>query len=130
MTRGVAIGLASIGPWHMLANGSLGLLPFRAGGIDLGLAIAGRAALRGDAEELGARLDGSVANRVSATNVILELLQRQGVAGRIIDYQGAMLAGLSAMERPVLANMAAELGVSPTAFRSDSEIRRYLESEG
>jgi len=79
------------------------------------------------------RLEGELPDWVSAKDVILELLRRHGVSGavgRVIEYHGPGLAGLSAMDRHVLANMGTELGATTTVFPSDDETRRFLESEG
>jgi aconitate hydratase len=65
--------------------------------------------------------------------VILEMLRRHGVKGavhRIIEYYGPGLAGLSAMDRHVIANMGAELGATSTVFPSDGITRRFLASQG
>src|SRR6202012_4514146 len=53
-----------------------------------------------------------------------------GGYGRIIEYHGPGVAGLSAMDRHVIANMGAELGATTTGFPSDRETRRFLASEG
>jgi aconitate hydratase len=60
------------------------------------------------------------------------MLRRHDVSGgigRIIEYSGPGLAGLSAMDRHVIANMGAELGATATVFPSDAEVRRFLTSE-
>src|SRR5207244_5980457 len=60
---------------------------------------------------------GALPDWVSAKDVILELLRRHGVrggVGRIIEYYGPGLGGLSAMDRHVIANMGAELGATTT----------------
>ena len=64
---------------------------------------------------------------------MLEMLRRHGVdggVGRIIEYHGPGLAGLTAMDRHVIANMGAELGATTTVFPSDDEVRRFLAAEG
>jgi aconitate hydratase len=118
---------------HTPAAGSLGMLAFGAGGIEVALAMAGEPLYVKMPEIWGVRLEGDLPDWVSAKDVILELLRRHGVAGavgRIIEYHGPGLAGLGAMDRHVLANMGTELGATTTVFPSDEEIRRFLESEG
>ena len=39
----------------------------------------------------------------------------------VIEYYGPGLAGLSAMDRHVIANMGAELGATSTVFPSDGK---------
>ena len=49
-----------------------------------------------------------------------------GGIGRVIEYYGPGLAGLTAMDRHVIANMGAELGATSSVFPSDLEVRRFL----
>jgi aconitate hydratase len=61
------------------------------------------------------------------------MLRRHGVrggVGRIIEYHGPGLAGLSATDRHVIANMGAELGATTTVFPSDEAVREFLRAEG
>ncbi|MGH7417110.1 MAG: aconitate hydratase, partial [Candidatus Rokuibacteriota bacterium] len=81
----------------------------------------------------GVRLVGELPDWVSAKDVILEMLRRHDVdggLGRIVAYHGPGLAGLSAMDRHVIANMGAELGATTTVFPSDDEVRRFLKAQG
>jgi aconitate hydratase len=80
----------------------------------------------------GVRLTGELPPWVSAKDVILEMLRRHGVHGgtnRIIEYHGPGLAGLSAMDRHVIANMGAELGATTTVFPADDAVRTFLAAE-
>src|ERR671919_414447 len=118
---------------HTPAAGSLGMLAFGAGGIEVALAMAGEPLYLKMPEIWGVRLTGALPDWVSAKDVILELLRRHGVdggRGRIIEYHGPGLDGLHAMDRHVLANMGTELGATTTVFPSDQETRRFLASEG
>ena len=118
---------------HTPAAGSLGMLAFGAGGVEVALAMAGRPLHLQMPEVWGVRLVGELPDWVSAKDVILEMLRRHDVdggRGRIIEYYGPGLAGLRAMDRHVLANMGTELGATTTVFPSDEETRRFLESEG
>src|SRR5699024_4544851 len=49
--------------------------------------------------------------------------------GKIIEYYGAGLKNLSAMDRHVIANMGAELGATTTVFPSDDETKHFLTSQ-
>jgi aconitate hydratase len=118
---------------HTCAGGALGMLAIGAGGLDVAVAMAsGRYSLTMP-KIWGVRLTGKLPDWVSAKDVILEMLRRHGTAGargRIIEYHGAGLATLSAMDRHVIANMGIELGATATVFPSDAETRHFLESEG
>jgi aconitate hydratase len=78
-------------------------------------------------------LTGAPPDWVSAKDVILEMLRRYGVSGgvgKIIEYHGAGLLRLTAMDRHVIANMGAELGATTSVFPSDEMTRAFLESQG
>src|SRR6516162_4559043 len=118
---------------HTPAAGSLGMLAFGAGGVEVALAMAGEPLYLRMPEIWGVRLTGALADWVSAKDVILEMLRRHGVEGgfgKIIEYYGPGLAGLTAMDRHVIANMGAELGATTTVFPSDDEARRFLKAQG
>jgi aconitate hydratase len=118
---------------HTCAAGSLGMLAIGAGGLEVGMAMAGEPFHLTMPHIWGVRLVGELPDWVSAKDVILEMLRRhdvKGGLGRIIEYYGPGLAGLSAMDRHVIANMGAELGATTTVFPSDDEVRRFLASEG
>ncbi|MGY2052048.1 aconitate hydratase [Methylobacterium sp. JK268] len=118
---------------HTPAAGSLGMLAFGAGGVEVALAMAGEPLYLRMPRVWGVRLTGSLPPFVSAKDVILEMLRRHGVEGgfgRIIEYHGPGLAGLSAMDRHVIANMGAELGATTSVFPSDEATRRFLAGQG
>lgn len=82
---------------------------------------------------MGIRLEGELPQWCSAKDVILEMLRRHDVKGgvnRIIEYHGPGLAGLTAMDRHVIANMGAELGATTTVFPSDQAVRDFMRAEG
>jgi aconitate hydratase len=118
---------------HTCAAGSLGMLAIGTGGLDVAMAMAGEPYYVRMPEIWGVRLVGELPDWVSAKDVILELLRRHDVDGgygRIVEYHGPGLAGLSAMDRHVIANMGAELGATTSVFPSDDEVRRFLATEG
>ncbi|MDT5089258.1 MAG: aconitate hydratase, partial [Mycobacterium sp.] len=117
---------------HTPAAGSLGMLAIGVGGLEVALAITGRPLNIRMPEVWGVRLEGELPEWCSAKDVILEMLRRHDVKGgvnRIIEYYGPGLAGLTAMDRHVIANMGAELGATTTVFPSDETVRDFLRSE-
>jgi aconitate hydratase len=117
---------------HTCAAGSMGMLAIGVGGLEVAMAIAGRPLYLRMPEVWGVRLVGELPPWVSAKDVILEMLRRHGVKGglnRIIEYHGPGLAGLSAMDRHVIANMGAELGATTTVFPADDAVRDFLRAE-
>jgi aconitate hydratase len=118
---------------HTPAAGALGMLAIGAGGLDVAMAIAGEPYRLRMPEIWGVKLAGALPDWVSAKDVILEMLRRHDVdggRGRIVEYFGPGLDGLSAMDRHVIANMGTELGATTTVFPSDRAARRFLESVG
>ena len=118
---------------HTPAAGALGMLAIGAGGLDVALAMSGEPFSTTMPKIFGVHVVGELPDWVSAKDVILEMLRRHGVSGgvgKIIEYHGPGLAGLTAMDRHVIANMGAELGATTTVFPADQEIRRFLGSEG
>jgi predicted aconitate hydratase len=117
---------------HTPAGGALGMLAIGVGGLEVALAITGKPLNIQMPEVWGVYLHGELPPWCSAKDVILEMLRRHGTKGgtnRIIEYHGPGLAGLTAMDRHVIANMGAELGATTTVFPADDEVRRFLASE-
>jgi len=118
---------------HTPAAGSLGMLAFGAGGIDVAMAMAGEPMFVKMPRVLGVKLLGKLPDWVSAKDVVLEMLRRydvHGCRGMIIEYYGPGLAQLSAMDRHVIANMGTEMGATTTVFPSDAGVKRFLEAQG
>lgn len=117
---------------HTPASGALGMLAIGAGGLEVALAMAGLPFHVRMPKIWGIRLSGVLPDWVSAKDVILEMLRRHGVkggVGYIFEYFGEGLAGLSAMDRHVIANMGAELGATTTVFPSDEAVRRFMQTQ-
>ncbi len=117
---------------HTPAAGAVGMLAIGAGGSEVAMAMAGYPFYLKMPKIWGVKLVGRLPDWVSAKDVILEMLRRHGVKGglgRIIEYYGPGLEGLSAMDRHVIANMGAELGATTTVFPSDDEVRRFLAAQ-
>jgi aconitate hydratase len=117
---------------HTCAAGAMGMLAIGAGGMEVATAMAGMPFYVKMPQVWGVELRGELPDWVSAKDVILEMLRRHDVdggVGRIIEYHGPGLAGLSAMDRHVIANMGAELGATTTVFPADDAVRRFLKSQ-
>ncbi|RFC62871.1 aconitate hydratase [Fulvimarina endophytica] len=118
---------------HTVAAGSLGMLAIGAGGVEVALAMAGEPFYITCPKVFGVELTGTLPDWVSAKDVVLEMLRRHGTSGAtncIIEYYGPGLAGLSAMDRHVIANMGAEMGATTSVFPSDAAVERFLEARG
>jgi aconitate hydratase len=118
---------------HTCAAGAIGMLAIGVGGLEVAMAMAGDPLYLEMPQIWGVELTNELPEWVSAKDVILELLRRHNVkggVGRIIEYHGPGLAGLSAMDRHVIANMGAELGATTSVFPADDAVREYLDAVG
>lgn len=118
---------------HTCAAGSLGMLAIGAGGLEVAMAMAGEPFYIKMPRVWGVKLTGELPDWVSAKDVILEMLRRHDVdggLGKIVEYYGPGLKGLSAMDRHVIANMGAELGATTTVFPADEAVNAFLVKQG
>ncbi len=118
---------------HTCAAGSLGMLGFGAGSVEIATVLAGEPLSIRMPEIMGIKLTGQLNPWVSAKDVILELLRRNSVkggVGKILEYYGPGVATLSAMDRHVIANMGAELGATTSIFPSDEQTELFLIDHG
>jgi aconitate hydratase len=118
---------------HTPTGGGLGMIAIGAGGLDVALAMGGAPFFLPCPEVVRVALKGTLGPWVSAKDVALEMLRRYGTkgnVGRIFEYAGPGLEGLSVPERATIANMGAECGVTTTIFPSDEATRAYLRSQG
>ena len=118
---------------HTPTAGGLGMLAIGAGGIDVALAMAGKPFYLSMPEVVRIDLKGRLAPWVSAKDVILEILRRlsvSGGAGKVLEYGGKGVVGLTVPERSTITNMGAELGATSSIFPSDEQTQRFLKVQG
>jgi aconitate hydratase len=118
---------------HTPGAGALGMFAVASGGLVVASAMAGMPFRISMPDMWRIELTGSLPEWVSAKDIVLELLRRHGVRGgngRVLEYSGDGLRGLSVMDRQVIANMGTELGAVTTVFPSDERTREFLCSQG
>ncbi len=118
---------------HTPTAGGIGMLGIGAGGLDVACAMAGAPYHIACPSVIGVRLVGQLGDWVSAKDIILEVLRRltvRGGVGRLVEYFGPGVAGLSVPERATITNMGAELGATSSIFPSDERTREFLAAEG
>jgi len=114
---------------HTPLCGALGMLAIGAGGLDVACAMGGAPYFFPMPQVVRVVLTGRLRPWVSAKDVILELLRRltvRGGFGKIFEYAGPGVAGLTVPQRATIANMGAELGLTTSVFPSDEVTRSYL----
>ena len=118
---------------HTPTGGALGMLAMGAGGLDVALAMAGHPFPIPRPKVLRVELRGRLQPRVSAKDIILEILRRltvKGGIGKILEYCGDGAGSLMVPERATITNMGAELGATTSIFPSDAQTKRFLEAQG
>ena len=89
---------------HTPTCGGIGMLAIGAGGLDVAVAMGGGAYYIKMPEVMEIRLTGSLQPWVTAKDIILEVLRRltvKGGVGKVMEYTGPGVAGLSVPEREI-----------------------------
>ncbi|MBC7294371.1 MAG: aconitate hydratase, partial [Thermoleophilia bacterium] len=84
-------------------------------------------------EVVGLELVGDLREGVTATDLVLtvtELLRKEGVVGKFVEFFGEAVARMPVYDRAVLANMAPEYGATMGFFPIDDQTLRYLQETG
>lgn len=117
---------------HTPTGGGLGMLAIGAGGLDVALAMAGEPFYLTMPKVVNVYLEGKLNSWVSAKEIILELLRRltvKGGIGKVFEYSGPGVAGLSIPERATITNMGAELGATSSVFPTDEQTKAFLKAQ-
>jgi aconitate hydratase A / 2-methylisocitrate dehydratase len=118
---------------HTTMVNGLGVLGWGVGGIEAEAAMLGQPITMLIPHVIGVRLTGSLRPGTTATDLVLtitELLRRQGVVDKFVEFFGDGLAGLPLADRATIANMSPEFGSTCGIFPVDAETIRYLELTG
>jgi aconitate hydratase len=115
-----------------MVNG-LGLVAWGVGGIEAEAAMLGQPVYFLTPDVVGVHLSGALREGVTATDLVLrvtELLRKQKVVGKFVEFFGEGAATLPVPERATLSNMAPEYGATVGFFPPDEQSVRYLEATG
>lgn len=118
---------------HTTMISGIGVFGFGVGGIEAEAVMLGQPYYMTIPEVVGVRLRGSLPAGVTATDLVLtitELLRREGVVGKVVEYCGEGLSSLSLPDRATLANMAPEYGATTGFFPVDEQTLEYLALTG
>lgn len=114
---------------HTPTSGGMGMLAIGVGGLDIAVAMAGKPYHFRMPKIVKVELKGFLRDWVTAKDIIFELLRRltvKGGTGKIFEYSGEGVNGLSVPERSTITNMGAELGATTSIFPSDERTMEYL----
>ena len=118
---------------HTTMVNGLAVLGWGVGGIEAEAAMLGQPISMLIPEVVGFRLTGELKEGVTATDLVLtvtEMLRREGVVGKFVEFFGAGLDNLPLEDRATIANMAPEYGATCGFFPIDEETLDYLEATG
>src|SRR6202011_2899190 len=113
---------------HTTMVNGLSVLGWGVGGIEAEAAMLGQPLSMLLPEVVGFKLTGELQEGVTATDLVLtvtQMLRRQGVVGKFVEFCGPGLNHLSLADRATIANMAPECGATCNFFPIDSETLSY-----
>ena len=118
---------------HTTMINGLGVLGWGVGGIEAEAAMLGQPISMLIPQVVGVRLDGQLRDGVTATDLVLtvvEALRREGVVGKLVEFFGPGVPELSLADRATLSNMSPEYGATCAIFPVDAKSLQYLEQTG
>ena len=118
---------------HTTMVNSLGVLGWGVGGIEAEAAMLGQPVSMLIPDVVGFRLTGKLADGITATDLVLrvvEMLRAFGVVGKFVEFFGDGLDHLPLADRATIANMAPEYGATCGIFPIDQETVNYLRLSG
>lgn len=118
---------------HTTMVNGLGVLGWGVGGIEAEAAMLGQPVSMLVPEVVGFRLDGKLAEGVTATDLVLtctQMLRAAGVVGRFVEFYGPGVSTLSLADRATIANMAPEYGATCGFFGIDGKTLDYMRLTG
>ncbi|MBN2148088.1 MAG: aconitate hydratase AcnA [Anaerolineales bacterium] len=118
---------------HTTMINGLGVVGWGVGGIEAEAAMLGQPIDMLTPDVIGFRLEGQLAEGVTATDLTLtitQMLRRKGVVDKFVEFYGPGLEELSLPDRATIANMAPEYGATIGFFPVDEETLRYLRLTG
>ena len=118
---------------HTTMINGLSVLGWGVGGIEAEAAMLGQAVTMIIPEVVGFRLTGQLGEGVTATDLVLQIVQQlraKGVVGKFVEFCGPGMNHLSLADRATLANMAPEYGATCGFFPIDRETINYLRFTG
>jgi aconitate hydratase len=118
---------------HTTMVNGLGVLGWGVGGIEAEAVMLGQALYFLTPDVVGVKLTGAPREGVTATDMVLTLVQtlrRHGVVEKFVEFFGPGLAALPVPDRATLANMAPEYGATCGYFPVDAESLAFLRLTG
>ena len=114
---------------HTTMINGLSVLGWGVGGIEAEAVMLGQPYYMVLPEVVGVKLTGALPEGSTATDLVLtitEMLRKQGVVGKFVEYFGPGLSKLTLPDRATIANMSPEYGATMGFFPIDEATLDYL----
>ena len=118
---------------HTTMINGIGVVGWGVGGIEAEAGMLGQPVYFLTPDVVGFELTGRLRGGVTATDLVLtvtELLRREKVVGKFVEFFGEGTASLSVPDRATIANMAPEYGATMGFFPVDEKTVAYFEGTG
>lgn len=118
---------------HTTMINGLGILGWGVGGIEAEAVMLGEPIYMLLPEVIGFELTGSLNEGITATDLVLtvvERLRQKGVVGKFVEFFGSGIKELALPDRAMLSNMAPEYGATCGIFPIDDETLNYYRLTG
>ena len=118
------------GDSHTATHGAFGALAFGIGTSEVEHVLATQTLIQKPAKNMRITVDGTLADQVTAKDVILAIIGKIGTAGgtgHVIEFAGSAIRGLSMEGRMTVCNMAIEAGARAGMIAPDETTFTYLQ---
>ncbi len=118
---------------HTTMINAAGVVGWGVGGIEAEAGMLGQPVYFLTPDVVGVELGGRLREGVTATDLVLtltELLRREKVVGKFVEFFGEGAASLTLTDRATIANMAPEYGATMGFFPVDARTVAYLRGTG
>ena len=118
---------------HTTMINGVGVVGWGVGGIEAEAAMLGQPVYILTPDVIGVELSGELKEGVTATDLVLtvtEMLRREKVVGKFVEFFGEGSASLSVTDRATIANMAPEYGATMGFFPVDIKTVDYMRATG
>lgn len=117
------------GDSHTATHGAFGALAFGIGTSEVEHVLATQTLIQKPAKNMRITVDGTLADGVTAKDVILAIIGKIGTAGgtgHVIEFAGSVIRGFSMEGRMTVCNMAIEAGARAGMIAPDQTTSDYL----
>jgi aconitate hydratase len=118
---------------HTTMINGIGVVGWGVGGIEAEAGMLGQPVYFLTPDVIGVNLTGQLREGVTGTDLVLtitELLRKEKVVGKFVEFFGEGLASLSTTDRATIGNMAPEYGATMGFFPVDEATIEYFQGTG